>query len=129
MAELVSPKGQYVNYRKALKELKPPAIPFLGVYLTDLTFIELGNPGFLPDTHYINFEKRRKVYSLIREIQFYQQVPYLFPAIPAIQEVLVSLNTTTSKLSDVQSTQVLLSEEELYEMSLVVEPRLEEDED
>ncbi len=125
MAELVSPKGQYVNYRRALKELKPPAIPFLGVYLTDLTFIELGNPGFLPDTHYINFEKRRKVYSLIREIQFYQQVPYLFPAIPAIQEVLVSLGASKSE----SCTQVLLNEEELYEMSLVVEPRLEEDED
>jgi hypothetical protein len=125
VAELVSPKGQYVNYRRALKELKPPAIPFLGVYLTDLTFIELGNPGFLPDTHYINFEKRRKVYSLIREIQFYQQVPYLFPAIPAIQEVLVSLGASKSE----SCTQVLLNEEELYEMSLVVEPRLEEDED
>jgi son of sevenless-like protein len=45
LAELVSPKGQYGNYRKVLKELTPPAIPFLGVYLTDLTFVELGNPG------------------------------------------------------------------------------------
>lgn len=45
LAELVSPKGQYGNYRKVLKELSPPAIPFLGVYLTDLTFIELGNPS------------------------------------------------------------------------------------
>ena len=51
--DTVSPKGQYSNYRKSLKELSRPAIPFLGVYLTDLTFIELGNQDFI-STRLIN---------------------------------------------------------------------------
>jgi hypothetical protein len=31
ISELVSPKGQYANYRRQLKELELPAIPFLGI--------------------------------------------------------------------------------------------------
>jgi hypothetical protein len=30
LSDLVSPKSQYANYRKVLKTLIPPAIPFLG---------------------------------------------------------------------------------------------------
>ncbi|KAJ1338899.1 hypothetical protein BSLG_006536 [Batrachochytrium salamandrivorans] len=122
MADLVSPKFQYANYRRALKEMQPPAIPFLGVYLTDLTFIELGNPDFLPDSHFVNFDKRRKVYTLIKEIQRYAQVPFSLSALQPIQEFL-------RKLSERKGTPVgweespLMTEDELYEQSLLVEPK------
>ncbi|KAH6572987.1 hypothetical protein BASA62_003165 [Batrachochytrium salamandrivorans] len=122
MADLVSPKFQYANYRRALKEMQPPAIPFLGVYLTDLTFIELGEPGFLPDSHFVNFDKRRKVYTLIKEIQRYAQVPFSLSALQPIQEFL-------RKLSERKGTPVgweespLMTEDELYEQSLLVEPK------
>ncbi|RKO92664.1 ras guanine nucleotide exchange factor domain-containing protein, partial [Blyttiomyces helicus] len=86
VAALVSPKGQYANYRKVLKDLKPPAIPFLGVYLTDLTFIELGNPDFLPDVHAINFEKRRKVHGVIKEIQSFQRTPYALMPLQGLRD-------------------------------------------
>lgn len=128
VAELVSPKGQYGNYRKVLKELSPPAIPFLGVYLTDLTFIELGNPGFIPDSHLINFDKRRKAYQLIKEIQYFQTIPYQFLAIPALIEVLQQLGTTESGPMALFN-QTLIPEDQLYDISLVVEPRDEEEDD
>ncbi|KAJ9125106.1 hypothetical protein QFC22_000059 [Naganishia vaughanmartiniae] len=38
----------FAGYRERLKRVDPPCIPFLGVYLTFLTFIEDGNANFLP---------------------------------------------------------------------------------
>ncbi|KAJ3016501.1 hypothetical protein HKX48_004007 [Thoreauomyces humboldtii] len=115
-AATVSPKGQYANYRKVLKELAPPAVPFLGVSLTDLTFTELGNPDFLPDTSLINFDKRRKVYQVLTQsIQKYQAVPYPLVVVPGINAFLTGLGSLT-----------LMNDDELYETSLRVEPKEEE---
>merc|ERR1712146_168540 len=57
--ELMSNRGSYKNFRDALHHAEPPAIPYLGVYLTDLTFIEDGNANELGEL--INFSKRRKI--------------------------------------------------------------------
>lgn len=119
LQDLVSPKFQYANYRKSLKEMAVPAIPFLGVFLTDLTFLDLGNPDFLPETHLINFEKRRKVFSLIRDIQKYQQTQYALQVVPQIQDFL-------KKLSEQNG---LLTEDQLYEKSMEIEAKEESSDD
>ncbi|KAJ2374029.1 Ras guanine nucleotide exchange factor bud5, partial [Coemansia sp. RSA 2607] len=36
----------YANYRELLRKSQPPLLPFLGLYLTDLTFLEDGNPTY-----------------------------------------------------------------------------------
>lgn len=47
------------------------------MYLTYLTFIEDGNPNFLPgDQKLINFAKWTKAAVVMREIQSFQQMPY-----------------------------------------------------
>jgi son of sevenless-like protein len=66
----------------------PPCIPYLGVYLTDLTFIEDGNKDYVTDEGLINFDKRRKISTVIREIQQYQQTPYCLEAVPWLQDML-----------------------------------------
>eukprot|EP01105_Mastigella_eilhardi_P017713 TRINITY_DN4084_c0_g1_i5.p1 TRINITY_DN4084_c0_g1~~TRINITY_DN4084_c0_g1_i5.p1 ORF type:complete len:1322 (+),score=230.17 TRINITY_DN4084_c0_g1_i5:3-3968(+) len=38
--DLMQQKGSYKEYRKALHHSNPPCLPYLGVHLTDLTFIE-----------------------------------------------------------------------------------------
>jgi son of sevenless-like protein len=40
------------------------------MYLTDLTFLEEGNPDKIGEL--INFDKRRRVAAVIKEIQQYQ---------------------------------------------------------
>ncbi|CAG8769421.1 2943_t:CDS:2, partial [Ambispora leptoticha] len=63
----------FSDYRETLHSVNPPCVPFLGVYLTDLTFIEDGNPDTLKkDRALINFSKRMKTAEVIREIQQYQ---------------------------------------------------------
>jgi len=54
----MSYQKNFGNYRDALKMASPPCIPFLGLYLTDLTFIEDGNKNHLGNGEFINFDKR-----------------------------------------------------------------------
>jgi son of sevenless len=123
LAPLISAKFQYANYRKYVKEMTPPAIPFLGVYLTDLTFIEDGNQDFLPDSHLINFDKRMKVYSLIsNNVQRFQQVPFALHPVTLIQDYI-------RKLSEPKCPEIM-SYEALGDLSLEREPLiLDSDED
>ncbi len=58
-----------------------------GMFLTDLTFIEDGTPNELPGG-LVNFAKRRSLAQVIREIQQFQQCPFNFEAVPAIQKIL-----------------------------------------
>lgn len=54
-------KYPYANLRKRLDESPPPCIPFIGMYMTDLTFIEENSDFRRARSDYINFEKRLQV--------------------------------------------------------------------
>ena len=129
-AEVVSPKGQYAEYRQTLKEISQKAdktlLPFLGVYLTDLTFIELGNPDFLPNSHCINLEKRRKVYAVVKDIKSYQIRPYHLTPIPGLQDFFHRIGEQ-AKSRDTKDLleNTPMTEDDLYEASLIIEPREE----
>ena len=104
---IMSHEGSYREYRTKLHNCDPPTIPYLGTYLTDLTFIEDGNPDM--DGSLINFDKRYKVAAVIGEIQQYQRIGYSFNYDWKIQSWLNNLPT--------------VDEEEAYRISLKVEPR------
>lgn len=61
---LVSSDGRFRSLRDALHRCDPPCIPYLGMYLTDLSFIEEGTPNFTEDG-LLNFSKMRMVMILI----------------------------------------------------------------
>jgi len=86
---MMNPTKNFSEYREALHSIEPPCVPFLGVYLTDLTFIEDGNPDRIHDQQYlINFAKRSKTAEVIREIQQYQVAPYILQPVQEIQDFL-----------------------------------------
>lgn len=88
LKELVSRDKNFGNFREYLKnKISPPSIPYMGVYLTDLTFIEDGNPDKTPEG-LINFEKRRHVAKVIDLCLSYQKEPYPLIEVPFIQEML-----------------------------------------
>ncbi|KAJ3450892.1 ras guanine nucleotide exchange factor i-related [Anaeramoeba flamelloides] len=106
--QLLSGEGSYKKYRKHLHQIEPPCVPYLGVYLTDITFIEDGNPDYVNE-NLINFSKRRLVYDVIEEIQKFQNVFYnLHP----VHQIAVFLNKFPR-----------IEKKKLYQISQEREPR------
>jgi hypothetical protein len=84
--------------------------------LTDLTFIEDGIPSIIKKTNLINFAKRAKTAEVIRDIQQYQNVAYSLQPVPELQDYILS---NMQAAGDVH---------EMYDKSLLIEPREREDE-
>lgn len=59
LKELMARTNNYQGLRKHLRTCNPPLIPYLGLYLTDLTFIEEGNQDRL-EGGLINWVKKKK---------------------------------------------------------------------
>ncbi|OTB04960.1 hypothetical protein M426DRAFT_73105 [Hypoxylon sp. CI-4A] len=116
MRRLMASTKNFGEYREALHAANPPCIPFFGVYLTDLTFIEDGIPSIIKKTNLINFAKRAKTAEVIRDIQQYQASPYSLQPVPELQDYILS---NMQAAGDVH---------EMYDKSLTVEPREREDE-
>lgn len=98
-------------YREMLRQATLPVMPYLGLYLTDITFIEDGNPDFLEvdGENLINFKKRELIYRVIDEIQRYQQTPYKTQVDPTVLSALQELPFN--------------NDDDLYALSLQREPR------
>ncbi|ORZ12364.1 ras guanine nucleotide exchange factor domain-containing protein [Absidia repens] len=114
--KLMGANRNFTAYRDMVHSVNPPCIPFLGIYLQDLTFIEDGNPDNLKTTtashpSLINFAKRQKCAEVILEIKQFQSPPYTFQGVPELQDFIKSHLETNR---DVES---------LYERSLLLEPR------
>jgi len=108
LEQKLSAIGSYRDYRVTLKSVDPPTIPYIGVYLGDLIFIEEGNPDELEGL--INFNKCRLTYKVIAEIQQYQHLGY------------DSLSIDASLISYLKQL-TFTGEKELFELSLLREPR------
>ncbi|PVV01105.1 hypothetical protein BB560_004489 [Smittium megazygosporum] len=75
----------YILYREAIQKASPPSIPYIGLALTDLTFIEDGNSDYYGDSkELINFSKYSQIADIIKQIQVFQDVPYPFVQINEI---------------------------------------------
>eukprot|EP00300_Choanocystis_sp_HF-7_P017542 c19761_g1_i1.p1 GENE.c19761_g1_i1~~c19761_g1_i1.p1 ORF type:complete len:933 (-),score=266.29 c19761_g1_i1:98-2896(-) len=108
LEEKMSAQKSHKAYRDVLRESDSPCIPFLGVNLTDLTFVGDGNPDFVEGNRH-NFTKRRLAYGIIRTFTQFQGSPYLYQSVPQIQSMIFH--------------DKLPSEEDLYQLSLKREPR------
>ena len=116
MRELIASTKNFGKYREALHAANPPCIPFLGVYLTDLVFIEDGIASVVKNSELINFTKRTKTAEVIRDIQQYQNSPYTLNPVPDLQSWILSNMQSAGEVHD------------MYSRSLEVEPREREEE-
>jgi len=105
------PSNSFKNYRDAIKQASTPCLPYFTLSLSDLTFMDEGNPDWIEveDTKLINFPKHQLVHRTIKLLQQYQATKYdLF----AREPLYTFLNNTPG-----------LDEKELYTLSLEREPR------
>ncbi|XP_053726504.1 ras-specific guanine nucleotide-releasing factor 2 isoform X4 [Synchiropus splendidus] len=110
LQKTVSSEGRFKNLRETLKNCNPPCVPYLGMYLTDLAFIEEGTPNFTEEG-LVNFSKMRMISHIIREIRQFQQTPYRIEHQAKVTQYLLDKT-------------LIMDEDTLYELSLKIEPRL-----
>jgi hypothetical protein len=107
--------------RAQLHDQVPPCLPFLGMFLTDLTFVDVGNPATkTSDTGLtvINFDKHMRTAKSIGELQRFQ-IPYRFMELPDLQQWLTAeverVREKEKAGANAQATH--------YRKSLLLEPR------
>ena len=104
---LMNHKSSYRSYRSTLHSAKIPLVPFIGIYLTDLTFTEDGNPNYMDNL--VNFSKFHKIARIVGEIVGYQVLYQSIKPDPVIQCWLQNVKP--------------IGEEEAYSLSTRIEPR------
>ncbi|PGH16393.1 hypothetical protein AJ79_01724 [Helicocarpus griseus UAMH5409] len=121
LKQIVDVSRNYAVLRQRLQNHVPPCLPFVGTYLTDLTFVDHGNQDTrsLPtgdgSKMVINFDKHMKTAKIISELQRFQ-IPYRLAEVPElqtwIQDQLVRVRSAGEK-----------GFQNYYRRSLVLEPR------
>lgn len=126
--KLVDMSKNYTTLRKRLDAPTSPCLPFLGVYLTDLTFVIAGNPkrrelpGSASETgavvSVINFDMYMRISKIVSHLQRFQ-IPYKLKTVPEIQSWMEShLNRLRESHEDMVSV--------FHRRSLAVEPKVED---
>lgn len=113
----------YAVLRHRLQDHVAPCIPFVGMYLTDLTFVDAGNgstrqlPGESGEDSItvINFDKHMKVAKIIGQLQSFQ-VPYPLTPVPEMQEWM------ESQVQRMHSSDQV-NPQSFHRQSLLLEPR------
>lgn len=120
---VVTPSRNFIVLRRRLESAAPPCLPFIGFALTDLTFVEVGNPATKkvrgditrPSLPIINFSKHIKTAQVISNLQRFQ-IPYRLTEVPELQtwmqDQLVRVRSSDS--SNIANH---------YRRSLLLEPR------
>ena len=141
LEQAMSPESNYAAYRDRKSKHVRPAVPFVGLTLKDLTFLNDGNPRWVEATpdgddsetsaatsaaattatgsdrsaagtqRLVNFDKLQRVYDAIQEVASYAEEPYAFAADDALQALL-----SARQLKN-------LDDAALYKYSLLCEPR------
>ncbi|KAJ3214806.1 hypothetical protein HDU67_001192 [Dinochytrium kinnereticum] len=115
LRKLMDSSRNHSEYRQRLRNATPPCLPFLGLYLTDLTFVADGNPN-MRTQKLINFDKHVKAYKIITDLQRFQMPFALFEVPEIMQWILAKVKSPSQP-----------SAQELYEQSLRLEPRENEE--
>jgi len=109
----------FTKYRQLMANVNPPCVPFIGVFLSTLQFIQDGNPDNLPG-NLVNFRKRQKASEVINDIKRWQAQSFNFQPIPS---VIAYINEQLNQHRDTRA-----SGERFWAISLELEPREREDE-
>lgn len=124
LQSIVEPDKNYATLRRRLHDHVPPCLPFVGTYLTDLTFVDAGNPatkqlpgaGGSDGMAVINFDKHSRTAKIIGELQRFQ-IPYRLTENPDLQEWI------QAQIVRVKSTSENENVQQYYRKSLLLEPR------
>ncbi|CAF3424007.1 unnamed protein product [Rotaria socialis] len=76
---IIDSTGSFKNYREALSaSVGQPCIPYIGLILSDLTFVHIGNVDYLPDGRTVNFWKRWQQFTILHKLRYCRKWEYKF---------------------------------------------------
>ncbi|KRY29849.1 putative RasGEF domain protein [Trichinella spiralis] len=80
-SSLIDSSQSFKVYRTALAETKPPCLPYLGLILQDLTFVQVGNADYLPVeevgvANVVNFAKRWQQFMILDNVRRFKSWQY-----------------------------------------------------
>ncbi|XP_062584214.1 rap guanine nucleotide exchange factor 1-like isoform X5 [Saccostrea cucullata] len=107
--QLIDSSGSFRAYRQALAETEPPCIPYIGLILQDLTFINIGNQDLLPDGS-INFAKRWQQFNILDNMRRFKKCNY-------------QIKRNEKLINCFNDFDDYLSEESLWQISEKIKPR------
>lgn len=129
LQKLVEPSQNNKILRTRLHDHVPPCLPFLGMYLTDLTFVDIGNPATKQMSMgnenqdqrssgltVVNFDKHTRTAKIIGELQRFQ-IPYRLTEVADLQDW---LSAQISKVREGDQGKIQVT---YYRKSLLLEPR------
>lgn len=124
LQSVVEPAQNHKILRGRLADRVPPCLPFQGMFLTDLTFVDIGNPATKQligtngnDMTVVNFDKHTRTAKIIGELQRFQ-IPYRLTELPDLQEWIQAEIDRVRELDTSNNVQV-----NYYRKSLLLEPR------
>lgn len=109
LSQLIDSRSSFKAYRQALAETDPPCIPYLGLILQDLTFVDYGNPDKLPDGN-INFAKHWQQFNILDSMRRFRTSNY---CMARNERILAMFN----------NFEEYMQEEPLWQLSQKIKPR------
>jgi hypothetical protein len=82
---LADSSGNWRKMRTTMEAAVPPGVPHIGIFLSDLLWIDEGNPETLPNG-LINFAKKRLIGVIIQRLRAFQQRRYAFEVVEPIRQ-------------------------------------------
>ncbi|XP_050684111.1 ras-specific guanine nucleotide-releasing factor RalGPS1 isoform X2 [Leptidea sinapis] len=109
LAELFGEKDNWTALREYMRLVSLPCIPHLGIFLTDLVYIDMAHPARVGSTH-----RDSKIAVVLRAIERYQSSQYDIVPLPHVANYLNSVRY-------IEELQKFL-EDDQYKLSLKLEP-------
>ncbi|XP_024944263.1 ras-specific guanine nucleotide-releasing factor RalGPS2 isoform X3 [Cephus cinctus] len=112
LAEVFSDKNNWMNLREHMDSLKLPCIPYLGLFLTDLVYIDMAPPV---NKNNDNHQRTLKMNSVLTRVAMFQTSEY--PGIVPLPDVQRYLNSVRY----IEELQKFL-EDDHFKLSMKLEP-------
>lgn len=110
-ATLLSPLKKFKHLKDAIDQSQPPCIPYLGLFLADLTTVDATIDEDSADC-LINVNKKRVFTRILKHIQTFQNYSYKIQPVPYLQHYFVQEFAKTP-----------LTDEQEFKLSLLIEPK------
>jgi len=115
---IIDPNRNFTNYRRLFGTITPPCVPYVGVFLTTLAFIQEGSKDTLSN-NIVNFRKRQRAAEVMNDIRLWQSHPHVFHA---LDNVLAFIKNALDAYSDEPDVA-----DRFWQTSLMREPREADD--